>query len=241
MTEQQQHYTEESGEAFRAAEGRLPLTFAHDFRNMMQCAASALHFLNRELCDHSSPEIQRTAATAARAVERASRMANHLLTAAGAEQRQVDVRETILMLSELLRLSLGGHIRLETLTTDRLPPVHCAPQRLEDALLNLALNARDAMPEGGVLLFEARSCHLHRQAESCVVISVSDNGTGMPPEVVRQAFRPFFTTKKDQGGTGLGLSSVRAFVDQLGGTIEVISRPAGGTTIKLHLPTDGLI
>jgi signal transduction histidine kinase len=114
--------------------------------------------------------------------------------------------------------------------------VTCDPRQLDEALVNLAVNARDAMPHGGDLMIEGRKCPEAAHGTRCVVIDVIDGGCGMPPDVVERAFRPFFTTKGPGKGTGLGLTAVRNFVEQSGGSVDIRSAQARGTCVRLHLP-----
>src|SRR5262249_51970032 len=128
------------------------------------------------------------------------------------------------------------------LTGKRLWPCHVDPAQLQTALLNLVLNAHDAMPDGGTLTIETRNVVLAEGAVAgCmpgpyVIVSVTDTGNGMPPEVRDRAFEPFFTTKEVGKGTGLGLSMVYGFVRQSGGDVAIDSRPGAGTTVSLYLP-----
>jgi CheY-like chemotaxis protein len=148
-------------------------------------------------------------------------------------------------MSDLLRHSLGGDVRLETVLAGGLWRVEVDPNQLENVILNLAVNARDAMPEGGRLTIETQNTHLDDRyvaaeigvaAGQYVMIAVSDSGTGMTPEVAAKAFDPFFTTKEVGKGTGLGLSQVYGLIKQSGGHIKIYSEIGQGTTIKLYLP-----
>ena len=148
-------------------------------------------------------------------------------------------------MSELLAHSLGGDIRLETVLAAGLWHVHADPNQLENVVLNLAINARDAMPGGGRLTIETQNAHLDARYVSAhlgvpagqyVLIAVSDTGTGMSAEVAEKAFDPFFTTKGVGKGTGLGLSQVYGFVKQSGGHLKIYSELGQGTTIKVYLP-----
>ena len=148
-------------------------------------------------------------------------------------------------MSELLRRTLGEAIAVETVLAGGLWRTHADPNELESAILNLAINARDAMPEGGRLTIETANIHLDeryaaRHAEVApghyVVVAITDTGTGMSKEVLAQAFEPFFTTKEVGQGTGLGLSQVYGFVKQSGGHVKIYSEPGQGTTVKVYLP-----
>jgi CheY-like chemotaxis protein len=148
-------------------------------------------------------------------------------------------------MSDLLRGSLGAGIRLETVLAGGLWKAHADPNQLENAILNLAVNARDAMPDGGRLTIETGNAHLDSRyasdhlgvpAGQYVQISVTDTGGGMTPDVRDKAFDPFFTTKPVGQGTGLGLSQVYGFVKQSGGHVKIYSEPGQGTTVKIYLP-----
>ncbi len=136
-------------------------------------------------------------------------------------------------------------IRLETVLGGGLWLTHADPSQLENAILNIAVNARDAMPEGGRLTIETQNAHLDERyaAENVevkpgqyVLIAVTDTGVGMPADVIARAFDPFFTTKEVGKGTGLGLSQVFGFTKQSGGHVKIYSEPGAGTTVKLYLP-----
>jgi CheY-like chemotaxis protein len=157
----------------------------------------------------------------------------------------VDTNKLVGGMSELLHRTLGEPVRIETVLTSRLWRIHADPNQLENAILNLAVNARDAMPEGGKLMIETLNAQLddHYAAGHAgvavgqyVMIAVTDTGTGMDREVIAKAFDPFFTTKKSGVGTGLGLSQVYGFVKQSGGHVKIYSEAGEGTTIKIYLP-----
>jgi CheY-like chemotaxis protein len=148
-------------------------------------------------------------------------------------------------MSDLIRRSLGADVRLETVLAGGLWRTHSDPNQLENVLLNLAVNARDAMPDGGRLTIETQNAHLDSRyaaahlgvsAGQYVLIAVSDTGSGMPDEVIAKAFDPFFTTKEVGKGTGLGLSQVYGFVKQTGGHVKIYSEEGQGTTVKVYLP-----
>ena len=148
-------------------------------------------------------------------------------------------------MSELLRRTISETIRIETVLSGGLWRTHVDPSQLENALLNLAVNARDAMPEGGRLTIETSNADLDQRYASAhsdvvpgqyVLIAVTDSGSGMTPEVIARAFDPFFTTKSMGHGTGLGLSQVYGFIKQSGGHVKIYSEIGEGTTIKLYLP-----
>ncbi len=161
------------------------------------------------------------------------------------QPKPLNANRLIAGMSELLHRSLGETIEVEVVASPNLWRAEADPNALENTLLNLALNARDAMPEGGKLTIETANAHLDRDYVSqhpelasgqYVSISVSDTGHGMAPEVVERVFEPFFTTKEVGKGTGLGLSMVYGFVKQSGGHVKLYSEPGQGTTVRLYLP-----
>ena len=146
---------------------------------------------------------------------------------------------------ELLRRSLGAAVEIATRLADELPLVMADPGQIENALLNLAVNARDAMPDGGRLIIETGRAQIDRSHAAAfadavpgnyVTLGVTDTGTGMTPEVRQRAFEPFYTTKGPGAGSGLGLSMVYGFVKQSGGHVQLYSEPGHGTTVRLYLP-----
>ncbi len=148
-------------------------------------------------------------------------------------------------MSGLLRSTIGEQIRIETVSGAGLWQIHADPHQLESALLNIALNARDAMPDGGRLTIETGNafldesyCKQNAEVEpgQYVMIAISDTGRGMPPEIAARAFDPFFTTKPTGQGTGLGLSQVYGFAKQSRGHVKIYSEPGEGTTVKIYLP-----
>jgi CheY-like chemotaxis protein len=152
----------------------------------------------------------------------------------------LDVNEMILNLTEILQRTLGEPYALTTVLAGNLWRTRADASELENAILNLAINARDAMPGGGDLVIESRNVSAEEAGIAgggeFVLISVSDTGHGMPPHVLERAFEPFFTTKEPGRGTGLGLSSVYGFAEQSGGHATIQSAPGQGTTVNLYLP-----
>jgi CheY-like chemotaxis protein len=157
----------------------------------------------------------------------------------------VDTNRLLTGMSDLLRRALGEGIRIETVLAGGLWKTHADPSQIENAILNLAVNARDAMDNEGKLTIETANSHLDETYASThaevapgqyVMIAVSDTGSGMTPEVIAKAFEPFYTTKPVNKGTGLGLSQVFGFVKQSGGHVKIYSEPGEGTTIKIYLP-----
>ena len=227
--------------------GQLTGGVAHDFNNLLQIVSGNLDILQRNLPEEEK-RLRRAAENAARGADRAATLTQRLL--AFSRRQPLDPRATELNklvggMSELLHRTLGETIEVETVLASGLWQVEIDPNQLETAILNLAVNARDAMPGGGKLTIETSNTHLDQaytasNAEVApgqyVVICVSDTGTGMDAETVTRAFEPFFTTKEVGKGTGLGLSMVYGFVKQSGGHLKIYSEPGEGTTVKIYLP-----
>jgi len=221
--------------------GQLTGGIAHDFNNLLTIISGNLQLL--EMDGAKDAETAELVASASRAVERGSALTRKLL---GFSRRQRltprAVRPELLLadLSDMLGRTLGEQIRVMASCTDALPAVFADPGELEAALINLALNARDAMPNGGNLIISARALEVQGDddlpAGSYVVFSVVDTGVGMPPEVSARAFEPFFTTKGPGKGSGLGLSMVYGFVKQSGGRLTLESETGAGTQIEMVLP-----
>jgi signal transduction histidine kinase len=220
--------------------GQLTGGIAHDFNNLLAVVSG-----NLELIEDAADDgrVRQFAAAARRATDRGAKLTAQLL--AFSRQRilnpkLVSANQLISEFQELIRQAVGGSCEVELRTDDRLWLCHVDPPLLETALLNLALNGRDAMPDGGVLEIETRNVVLDEGAVagpgSYVRLSVTDSGCGMPPEVRDRVFEPFFTTKEVGKGTGLGLSMVYGFVRQSGGHVAVESAPGVGTTVALYLP-----
>jgi signal transduction histidine kinase len=139
-------------------------------------------------------------------------------------------------MADILRYATGRGIELQTVLAPDCPPVFCDPNQLENAVLNLVVNARDAMPDGGRIEIETAKRFVGGESGGAhAAISVKDTGRGMPPDVVLRAFEPFFTTKGEKG-TGLGLAQVQSLARQAGGYVTIESTPGKGTTVTLHLP-----
>ena len=161
------------------------------------------------------------------------------------QARNIDLNEIVTRSAAMLRRTIGEDIAVKLALADGLWPALADPSQIEDVILNLAVNARDAMPNGGQLVIETANMHLDEQyaaqnvevaAGDYVSVVVTDSGTGMPPEVVERVFEPFFTTKEVGRGTGLGLSMVYGFVKQSRGHVKIYSEVGHGTSIKLYLP-----
>jgi PAS domain S-box-containing protein len=238
-------------EALRQAQkmeavGQLTGGVAHDFNNLLQIIVGNLETLQRNLPGDSA-RLQRAAANAMNGARRAASLTRRLLAFSRRQPlapKPVDVNALVSNMSELLHRTLGEHISVETVRGAGLWRIEVDANELEAALLNLAVNARDAMPSGGQLTIETANAHIDEayavaHAEvlpgQYVAISVSDTGIGMDAETVAQAFEPFFTTKAVGKGTGLGLSQVYGFVKQSGGHVKIYSEVGEGTTIKIYL------
>jgi PAS domain S-box-containing protein len=228
--------------------GKLTGGVAHDVNNMLTVITGTTEILAAELEDRA--DLREVATLINQAADRCADLIKHLLAFARKQPlqpRNVDVKVTIQEMGKLLKPTLGEQIEIRLLLTDRISTVHIDPSQLANALLNLAINARDAMPRGGKLMLEAADvvlddayAHVNPDVRpgAYAMIAVSDTGGGMPPEVRDRIFEPFFTTKGVGKGTGLGLSMVYGFVKQSGGHIKVYSEVGLGTTIKLYLPID---
>ena len=228
------------------AVGQLTGGVAHDFNNLLGVVVGNLDLLQERLeGDAESAELLDEALGAAL---RGADVTRQLLAFSRRQPLQpkiVGPNETITRMSKLLSRAIGEQIEVRLNLPDGIWPVHIDPAQLESAILNLAVNARDAMPSGGTLMIETANlsldaeeaeAHVERSAGAYVMIAVSDSGTGMPPEIVQRVFEPFFSTKAVGKGTGLGLSMVHGFVKQSGGNAKIYSEPGTGTTIRLYLP-----
>ena len=226
--------------------GKLTGGVAHDFNNMLTVISGNTEMLVEGL--KQQPELQRVARLIDDAAERCAELIQHLLAFARRQPlqpRDVEINAAISDIAKLLRPTLGEQIQIETVLEQGPMTAHIDPSRLTNAVLNMAINARDAMPNGGKLLLETHRVVLdeaYAQAHADVVagpyimLAVSDTGTGMSIETQHKAFEPFFTTKEVGKGSGLGLSMVYGFVKQSGGHIKIYSEEGHGTTIKLYLP-----
>jgi PAS domain S-box-containing protein len=226
--------------------GKLTGGVAHDFNNMLTVISGNTETLVAGL--KAAPELQRVAKLIIEAADRCADLIQHLLAFARKQPlkpRNVDINAAITDIAKLLRPTLGQQIQIETALEQGAMTSHIDPSRLTNAVLNMAINARDAMPAGGKLLLETHRVELDQAYAQAnpdvapgpyVMLAVSDTGTGMPPDVQEKAFEPFFTTKEVGKGSGLGLSMVYGFVKQSGGHIKIYSEEGHGTTIKLYLP-----
>ena len=229
------------------AVGQLTGGLAHDFNNLLTGISGSLELLHSRLAQGRIAEAARYVTAAQGAASRAAALTHRLL--AFSRRQTLDPVPTspnrlVAGMEELIRRTVGPAVTVETVLAGGLWPTLCDPHQLENSLLNLAINARDAMPDGGRLTIETANTWLDEPAArerdmapgQYVAICVSDTGTGMPLEVVARAFDPFFTTKPIGMGTGLGLSMIYGFAKQSGGQARIYSEVDQGTTVRLYLP-----
>jgi signal transduction histidine kinase/CheY-like chemotaxis protein len=252
----------ETNEALRESEARLAqaqkmeavgqLTggIAHDFNNMLHAIMGGLTLLERRISDGRTGEAGRYLAAIRQAAESAARLTNRLLVFSRLQRLQatvVDPNGLVCGMKELIERTIGPSVRLELHLGDNVRRIMIDANQLESAILNLAINARDAMPEGGLLSIATAEralgpAELSDQEGTApgdfVEIAIADTGEGMSPDVLPRVFEPFFTTKPTGAGTGLGLSQVYGFVRQSGGVVRLESEPGRGTTVRLYLPGD---
>ena len=243
---------EKAQDALRQAQkmeavGQLTGGIAHDFNNMLTVVVGSLDMLGRRL-GTGDARSKRYIDAAADGARRAALLTQRLLAFSRQQPLRpepIDVNKLVTGMSELIRGSLGSDVRLETVLVAGGWRVHADPNQLENVLLNLAVNARDAMPDGGRLTIDTQNAHIDAHyaalnigvpAGQYVLVAVTDTGSGMSQEVIAKAFDPFFTTKEVGKGTGLGLSQAYGFVKQSGGHVKIYSEPGQGTTVKIYLP-----
>jgi signal transduction histidine kinase len=226
--------------------GALSCEIAHDFRNYLQAIDSALRLAaaSRRRGDLKRADLLLRSVT--NTVDRARCLANRLMAFASSRDTPpglTSVNNVVGSMGELLTWALGPRITLEFELGDGLPDIVCDPNQLESALLNLAANARDAMPGGGRFSIKTRNAVLpfamgRLAAGPYVAVIATDNGSGMSPSIARKAFETFFTTKPHGRGTGLGLAAVQRFAVQHGGQAELTTKLGVGTSVTLFLPID---
>jgi PAS domain S-box-containing protein len=223
------------------AVGQLTGGIAHDFNNLLTVVSGNLQLIEADLAGH--PELRDVIDSALRAVDRGAALTRKLLAFARRQRlmpREVAPAQLLSDLRQMLQRTLGERIAITVECGDDVPAVFADPGELDAALINLALNARDAMPRGGDLRISTeRSVYAgdgELDAGTYVVFRVSDTGSGMPPDVLARALEPFFTTKGSGKGNGLGLSMVYGFVKQSGGRIAIESTEGSGTRVDLYLP-----
>jgi two-component system NtrC family sensor kinase len=229
------------------AVGRLTGGIAHDFNNLLTAIIGNLDLALRRLSGED--RVRTWLSNCRQAADRAATLVQRLLAFSRQhplEVKSVDINRLLQGMSELLHRALGETVTIETVLAGGLWKTAIDPNQLENAIINLAVNARDALPDGGRLTIETANCHLDEHyieetgaeiaAGQFVMVAVSDSGSGMSADVMNRAFEPFFTTKPAGVGTGLGLSQVYGFARQSGGHIRIYSEVGEGTTIKLYFP-----
>lgn len=227
--------------------GQLTGGIAHDFNNMLAVIISALTLLQKRLASGDTAQVPKLIDAALDGANRATTLTKRL-TAFSRQQalnpQPINCNKFVAGLSDLIERTIGGDIKIETVLSGGLWLTNVDPGQLENAVLNLAVNARDAMPDGGKITIETSNAFLDERYGRMhglkhgqyVLVALSDTGTGMPEDVIARAFDPFFTTKEVGKGTGLGLSQVHGFVRQSGGHVKIYSEPGAGTTVKIYLP-----
>ncbi|TFY93037.1 response regulator [Pseudomonas nabeulensis] len=230
------------------AVGQLTGGIAHDFNNMLTGIIGSLDLMQRYIAAGRSDEIGRFTDVAVSSAHRAAALTHRLLAFSrrqSLDRRPLDPNQLVVSLEDLFRRTKGAHISLKMQLGRDIWPVNTDASQLENALLNLVINARDAMPDGGELLIETANSYLDGtdittiepvKAGDYVMLGVCDNGTGMAPKILAKAFDPFFTTKPIGQGTGLGLSMIYGFAQQSGGHVTIHSEPGQGTCVRLYLP-----
>ncbi len=230
--------------------GQLTGGLAHDFNNLLTGISGSLELLRTRVAQGRIADLDRYITSALGATSRAAALTHRLL--AFARRQTLDPKPTnanklIANMEDLIQRTVGPSIKIETVLAIGLWPTLCDPNQLESALLNLCINARDAMSQGGQLTIETANTWIDErgarardmQPGQYVAVCVTDTGAGMSPDVLARAFDPFFTTKAVGHGTGLGLSMVYGFAKQSGGQVRLYSEADNGTTVRLYLPRHG--
>jgi PAS domain S-box-containing protein len=230
------------------AVGQLTGGIAHDFNNLLQGITGSLELLRLRIDAGRYDNVERFVTGAINSANRAAALTHRLLAFSRRQPldpKAVKVNPLVASMEDLLRRTLGERIRIELVLAAGLWPTLCDPNQLENAILNLCINARDAMPDGGRLTVETGNAHLDDRYAAGVrglapgqyaCVSVTDTGAGMSRDVIERAFEPFFTTKPLGQGTGLGLSMIYGFAQQSEGHVRIYSEVGQGTTVKLYLP-----
>lgn len=229
------------------AVGQLTGGLAHDFNNLLTGIVGSLDLMKQRLAQGRLNELERYMTAAQGAASRAATLTHRLLAFSRQqtlEPKAVDANRLVANMEELVRRTVGPSIDIETVLAAGLWPCFCDPNQLENAILNLCINARDAMPDGGRITIETSNTWVDHAAAiqrdmpqgQYVALCVTDTGTGMSPEIAARAFDPFFTTKPAGQGTGLGLSMIYGFAKQSNGQARIYSEMGHGTTVKLYLP-----
>jgi nitrogen-specific signal transduction histidine kinase/ActR/RegA family two-component response regulator len=230
------------------AVGQLTGGMAHDFNNLLLVITGNLEFLEPRLQDEADRELLKEAQDAAKL---GARLTDQLLTFARRRQlyaQVIQLNEQVIGIADMLRRTLGEHVVLSTALAHSIWPIRVDLGQLQSAIVNMAVNARDAMPNGGKLVIETRNIVLDAahsqfnpelQPGEYVQLSISDTGSGMPPDVRDRVFESFFTTKEKGRGTGLGLAMVYGFTKESGGHVTIYSEVGLGTTFNLYFPRVG--
>ena len=230
--------------------GQLTGGIAHDFNNLLQGISGAIDIVRSRLAEGRSDDVERFMDAATQSAHRAASLIQRLLAFArrqSLDSRSVNVNKLVVSMEDLLGRTLGPQVSLKVITGSDVWLARSDENQLESAILNLAINARDAMPGGGTLTLETLNTTLDaayvRAHEGLLVgdyavVAVTDTGTGMAPSVLAKVFEPFFTTKPIGQGTGLGLSGIYGFAKQSGGHVRIHSQVGQGTTVRLFLPRD---
>ena len=227
--------------------GHLTGGLAHDFNNLLTGISGSLELMKTRLAQGRFNDFERYITSALGAASRAAALTNRLLAFARRQTldpKSINANKLIASIEELIRRTVGPAIHIETVLAIGLWPTLCDPNQLENALLNLCINARDAMPDGGRITIETANSWIDERAArqrdmqpgQYVAICVSDTGTGMTADVIAHAFDPFYTTKPVGQGTGLGLSMVYGFAKQSAGQVRIYSEVGEGTSVHLYLP-----
>lgn len=232
--------------------GQLAGGVAHDFNNLIAVISNYATFIAEAATDNGLTEMAGDAAQITKAAQRGADLTHQLLAFARREvvrPRPLSLNDVVTDIEQMLRRSIGEHITLDVRLEPGLSPITADPGQLDQVLVNLAVNARDAMPRGGTLTIETRDLAVDHdyaagrpqlRTGQYVRLRVSDTGTGMPPEVIERAFEPFYTTKPAGKGTGLGLATVYGIITAAGGDLSIYSEPGLGTTFTILLPATDL-
>ncbi len=207
----------------------------HDIRNLLQVLLSGVWVAENRIREGRADEVPVVLGEIGVAVDRANTLLRQILRMPGNRRCAVDIEKTLARLSASLRWALGGSNELVIAVASDLPPVYCLESELENAVLNLIINARDAMPSGGRATIEVATC-AGSSVPGGVVLRVHDTGVGMDLGVAAKAFEPYFTTKGAATGTGLGLPMVAAFARSIGGSARIEHTSAKDTTVAIYLP-----
>jgi signal transduction histidine kinase len=219
--------------------GQLTGGVAHDFNNILQSIAGSLEVARLRLADGDAQRSDRYLDSAMRTVERAAHLTRRLLAFARRQPLMpcsVDLNQLVGSMQDMLMRTVGTRVSIDIRLADAPLHVRCDASLLETSLLNLAINGRDAMPDGGCLRIRTREVPDGLVEESYAALVVEDDGIGMSREIAARAFDPFFTTKPQGHGTGLGLSMIHGFVQQSKGKVWLRSEPGHGTQVELWLP-----